>query len=469
MSRLRQRVATATLTLASAAAGLIAISPAAMASGADLGRISTTNNSACGGEFSLVQALDPAGATYGTDTSRKITSWSTLGVTQYSYYGGGYGDGTRALQVWRPAAGSASSYQLVFESARQSMTFEGVRSFDLAEPFTMQPGDRLGLEQTGWTDNCAQYGDGGLGMSFGPSVVGSTYTFNTAGYVYSLNIIAHVEPADATAPVVTPQVSVTPDGADGWYTSASPTVSFDVTDADSAVSDKSAGCAGGAVTDDTDGVTYECTATSAGGSATNSITIKRDATAPSATFDDAPNRVVDGASHTWGSVPAAPTCTAADTLSGPDGCTVTGYSAEVGTHTLTATASDKAGNTATSTRTYTVAPWRTSVYQPVDVGAVFNTVKNGSTVPVKFAVHAGATQVSDTSKVTLSAAKVTCATGAAEDTIEVTATGATSLRYDATAGQFIYNWATPKTAGVCYALTMTSADGTAAKALFKLK
>ncbi len=307
-------------------------------------------------------------------------------------------------------------------------------------------------------------------MSFGPSVVGSTYTFNTNGYYYSLNITAHLEPADSTAPVITPHVSpASPDGANGWYTS-SPTVSFDVTDPDSAVTDKSAGCDGGTVTSDTDGVTYECIATSAGGSDTKSVTVKRDAGAPSATFDDASAGLADGASYTWGSVPAAPTCTAADTLSGPDGCTVTGYSSDVGTHTLVATATDKAGNTATSTRTYTVDPWRTDGFaKPIDMGGVFNTVKNGSTVPVKFAVYAGDTKVTDTSKVTLSAAKVTCATGAAEDALEVTATGATSLRYDGTAGQFVYNWATPQTAGACYALTMTTADGTPTKALFKLK
>lgn len=136
-------------------------------------------------------------------------------------------------------------------------------------------------------------------------------------------------------------------------------------------------------------------------------------------------------------------------------------------HTLvaTATATDKAGNTASSTRTYTVDPWRTDGFaKPIDMGGVFNTVKNGSTVPVKFAVYAGDTKVTDTSKVAFSAAKVTCATGAVEDAVEVTA-GATSLRYDSTAGQFIYNWATPQTAGACYALTMTTADGTATKAL----
>jgi hypothetical protein len=149
---------------------------------------------------------------------------------------------------------------------------------------------------------------------------------------------------------------------------------------------------------------------------------------------------------------------------------VTGYSTAVGTHTLTATARDLAGNTATATRSYTVAPWRTAGFsKPIDMHGVLNTAKNGSTVPGKFQVSAGDTQVTDPAKVAFSAAKITCATGATEDAVEATATGATSLRYDSTAGQFVYNWATPKTAGACYALTMTTADGTPTKALFKFK
>jgi hypothetical protein len=70
---------------------------------------------------------------------------------------------------------------------------------------------------------------------------------------------------------------------------------------------------------------------------------------------------------------------------------------------------------------------------------------------------------------------ISCGTlsGDPEDAIETTvATGGTSLRYDATAGQFIYNWQTPKGAsqvGKCYSLTMTAADSYTITAYFKLK
>ena len=85
-------------------------------------------------------------------------------------------------------------------------------------------------------------------------------------------------PTDTTAPVITPSVVGTL-GDNGWYTS-NVNVSFDVTDPESTVSSKSAGCSGDTVSSDTTGVTFTCTATSAGGSKTESVTIKRDASAP---------------------------------------------------------------------------------------------------------------------------------------------------------------------------------------------
>lgn len=110
-------------------------------------------------------------------------------------------------------------------------------------------------------------------------------------------------------------------------------------------------------------------------------------------------------------------------------------------------------------------------YQPVDMGEdVWNTVKGGSTVPLKFEVFAGPTELTDTAVVdSFTVEGVGCpVTGFVADDI-VTTTGDTSLRYDATVGQFIQNWQTPKKSGVCYKVTMTTDDGASISAKFKLK
>jgi len=186
-----------------------------------------------------------------------------------------------------------------------------------------------------------------------------------------------------------------------------------------------------------------------------------------------------GSSHFFGSVPAAPTCTAEDAVSGMPaggGCVVTGYSTAVGSHTMTATATDNAGRTATATRSYTVKPYTLNgFYQPIDMNDTVNTVKNGSTVPVKFELFAGSELTSTSAVTSIKSTPISCASlsGDPEDAIETVATGGTSLRYDTTAGQFIYNWTTPKGAtqvGKCYSLTMSAADNSSTlTAYFKLK
>lgn len=190
-----------------------------------------------------------------------------------------------------------------------------------------------------------------------------------------------------------------------------------------------------------------------------------DKTAPTASFSSV---VPTGY---FGSTAAAPTCVASDGLSGLDGtCVVSGYSTAVGNHTLSATATDKAGNTTTITQNYAVLAWTlTGFYQPVDMGGILNTVKAGSTVPAKFEVFAGTAEITDPSLMSFSMAKIACSLTALTDAIETTATGSTSLRYDTTGGQFIYNWKTPTGAGTCYQLTMTAKDGSSISANFKLK
>jgi hypothetical protein len=140
-------------------------------------------------------------------------------------------------------------------------------------------------------------------------------------------------------------------------------------------------------------------------------------------------------------------------------------------HTVTATATDNAGNSASVSATYNVLAWTLfGFYQPVDMNGVLNTVKGGSTVPLKFEIFAGSTELTSTSSVqSLQAYTTACTGGGSEDPIETVSTGGTSLRYDAVAGQFIYNWQTPKKSGTCYRVVMVTIDGSKLEAFFKLK
>jgi hypothetical protein len=367
--------------------------------------------------------------------------------------------------------------------------------------------------------------------------------WETAPAAFTL-IVNPAPPSDTTPPVITPSVSGTL-GDNGWYVS-DVTVSWAVTDPESAISSTS-GCDTTMITIDTTETTLTCTATSAGGTSSRSVTIKRDATpptisasvspdrpstgwwnlasgAPRVTYtcsdatsgiavcpgdytfgegenqshtgtavDEAGNSATDGVSdidvdltpptlswsngpqdgesYYFGFVPAAPTCTASDSLSGPDFCTVNGYGNTVGSHTMTATAYDVAGNSHEEERSYTVLAWTLyGFYRPVDMGGVVNVVKGGSTVPLKFEIFAGPMELTDTAYVkSFKQAKINCDGTMPTDEIEVTTTGGTSLRYDWVAGQFIQNWQTPKQPGACYRVTMETQDESTLVALFKLK
>ena len=102
---------------------------------------------------------------------------------------------------------------------------------------------------------------------------------------------------------------------------------------------------------------------------------------------------------------------------------------------------------------------------------VWNSVKGGSTVPLKFEAFAGATELTSTSVVTGFTAKTVACPGstAVVDEIELLTTGGTSLRYDTTGGQFIQNWQTPKKPGTCAQAIATLQDGSTITANFTLK
>jgi hypothetical protein len=118
---------------------------------------------------------------------------------------------------------------------------------------------------------------------------------------------------DSTAPEITPTVTGTI-GTNDWYRS-DVSVSWSVTDTESSIS-SSTGCDATSVTTDTDGVTFTCEATSAGGTNSKSVTIKRDTIVPSASADVSPAANASG----WRTTNVTVSFSGSDALSGLASC-----------------------------------------------------------------------------------------------------------------------------------------------------
>jgi hypothetical protein len=142
----------------------------------------------------------------------------------------------------------------------------------------------------------------------------------------------------------------------------------------------------------------------------------------------------------------------------------------VGRQSFTVSATDAAGNSASAVVEYQVSyPWA-GFFQPVDNLPTVNSVKAGSAVPIKFSLGGNQGLNIFAAGYPASQSK-SCSTGAPVDEIEQTVTaGASSLQYDAGAGQYIYVWKTEKAwAGQCRQLTVRLADGTDHQAAFTFK
>jgi Thrombospondin type 3 repeat len=147
--------------------------------------------------------------------------------------------------------------------------------------------------------------------------------------------------ADTTPPVITANVGGSI-GNNGWFTS-DVSVSWSVTDAESAIS-ASSGCGSASVTVDTAGSTFTCEATSAGGSNSRSVIVKRDATDPTLTFG-APNPGSN--SNGWNNTDVSFSYSANDATSGVASAIPTSpliIGAEGSALTASVTVTDNAGN-----------------------------------------------------------------------------------------------------------------------------
>ena len=183
-------------------------------------------------------------------------------------------------------------------------------------------------------------------LPLGSYALAASYAGTATAYLPSTSTPASLTVTDGTPPVITPTVTGT-QGTGGWYTS-DVAISWSVSDNESALGSQT-GC--GAITVTTDGaaLSYTCSAQSAGGSASQTVTIKRDASAPIVVpmSDVSASATAPAGAHV--SYPAVNASDATSGVSASSCSPASGALFALGQTTVTCTATNGAGLVATST------------------------------------------------------------------------------------------------------------------------
>ena len=170
---------------------------------------------------------------------------------------------------------------------------------------------------------------------------------------------------------------------------------------------------------------------------------------------------------------ATVTAAAADAGSGVSSPSVsaTADTSTAGSHSVNLIAADNVGNTTTVSCPYSVGYALSGFERPIANTPTVNTGKAGRTYPVKWQLQdANGGHISTLNAVAEIVMQPTPCSDFATDpdsTVTATAVGATRLRYDGEANQYVYNWATPSTAG-CYRLFVRLDSGQTLPAYFQL-
>jgi 1-phosphatidylinositol phosphodiesterase len=174
--------------------------------------------------------------------------------------------------------------------------------------------------------------------------VGSVYSSRVNGYGYEIRGVPL-----AAAPTITPQVTpAAPNGQNDWYTTGDVNVTWTINGNGLAITSQN-GCDPAAITSDTMGTTLTCSATNAVGTTEQSVTIKRDATNPIIVVS---GKKADGTPYvpnSWSNQAVTVHFSCADFTSGWASCPADQtISAEGNTPSVSGTAIDNAGNSASA-------------------------------------------------------------------------------------------------------------------------
>ena len=325
-------------------------------------------------------------------TSSSVTS-DTAGVTFTCSATSAGGSNSRSVTIKR----DTQAPSLTFGALSPAPDAAGWNSGDVTIPYSTSDS----LSGVYSTDSPNPLVVAGEGNALGVPVVVTDFAGN------SMTFSSPPVRIDRTPPSIIPTISG-PLGNNGWYR-GDVQLTWSAPDGQSELHDYD--CPSQTVTADTAGVTFTCTATSAGGTATGSVTIKRDATAPTLTFGAAsPAADANG----WRAAPVSVPYTATDSTSGvattstPSPLSLATPGAAV---TGQAVVTDAAGNSAT----FTTDAYQIDASPPTVTSFVYGTTGTNGWYKTDARVTFS---VSDTESVTSS-------DGCGETTVSTDTTGTT--------------------------------------------
>jgi uncharacterized repeat protein (TIGR01451 family) len=331
------------------------------------------------------------------------------------------------------------------------------------------------------TDNCGtptvtvSETSSGAGSGASPRIITRTFTAtdshsNSASAVQTITVIDNTPPvftsvpANATYQCASEVPAASPSQAAASDNCAAPTIT---------VSDSNNG--GGGTTANPLVITRTYTATDAAGNSVNAVqTITViDNTPPTISCPANVTAYLPLNSTAVSMVVNYPGASASDNCGGSVGVAYSQNSGTVfpvGSTTITATATDNHGNTASCQFTVTVLYDFTGFFAPVDNLPVVNSMKAGQAVPVKFSLS-GNKGLNIFAAGSPSSVQINCVNGDPVAPVEETVTaGSSSLSYTAGSDQYIYVWKTDSAwKNTCRQLNITLNDGSTYSAKFTFK
>lgn len=257
---------------------------------------------------------------------------------------------------------------------------------------------------------------------------------------------------DNTAPSVTVSLARAAD-QNGWYNHA---VGYGV----SAKSDLTSGIASCQADDTYSGpdsanasVSRTCT-DNAGNIGSDSKSFQYDATAPTLNPTVSPNPVLLNGG-------ATASANAQDNLSGVASANCDPVdTSSVGSHSVSCSATDNAGNTNSANANYSVNYKFVGFSAPVDNNNVLNSAKAGQAIPLKWQLlDANNIPITNLSSVKVTATSLSCSLGTTTDQLEEYAAGSSGLQ-NLGGGYYQFNWKSPTTyASSCKTLNVDMGEG----------